>query len=71
MYKKKKKNYKLIKNIINYINSDIKLKASFNHPNRKYNLNLLLKYIIEILNNGLSYRNIINYTNTKIHWYGS
>jgi len=71
MYKKQKKNYNLIKNIINYINSDIKLKNIFYHSNRKYNLKLLLKYIIQMLNTGLSYRNIINYTNNKIHWYGS
>ena len=68
MYKKQKKNYNLIKNIINYINSDIKLKNIFNHSNRKYNLKVLLKYIIQMLNTGLSYRNIINYTNNKIHW---
>jgi len=68
MYKKQKKNFNLIKNIINYINSDIKLKYIFNHPNRKYNLKLLLKYVIQILNTGLSYRNVTNYSSSKIHW---
>ena len=68
MHKNQKKKNNLIKNIINYINSDVKLKATFNHPNRKYNLKLLLKYVIQLLTTGLSYRNVINYSNKKIHW---
>ena len=71
MHKNQKKKNNLIKNIINYINSDVKLKATFNHPNRKYNLKLLLKYVIQLLTTGLSYRNVINYSNNKIHWWGS
>jgi hypothetical protein len=65
-YQKRKNN--VIKNIIKYINSDIKLKASFNHPNRKYKLNILLKHIIDILNTGLSFRKIQEIKNNKIHW---
>jgi predicted transcriptional regulator len=36
MYKYQKNKNNLIKNIIKYINSDIKLKNLFYHPNRKY-----------------------------------
>jgi hypothetical protein len=52
MHKYQKKNNNLIKNIIRYINSDVKFKSSFNHPNRIYKLNVLLKYIINILMSG-------------------
>ena len=48
-----KKNNNLIKNIIKYINSDVKFKTSFYHPNRIYKLYVLLKYIIDILILGL------------------
>jgi len=41
--------HKSQKKIINYINSDIKLKTLFNHPNRKYKLSTLLRYVIQIL----------------------
>ena len=68
MHKKQKVKSNLIKNIINYINSDIKLKLVFNHPNRKYNLKLLLKFVIQILTLGLSYRNVVNFSNKHIHW---
>ena len=68
MHKKHKKKYYLIKNIIKYINSDKKLKCIFNHPNRKYNLKILLKYVIHILITGLSYRSITDFSNSKIHW---
>ena len=68
MHKNQKKKYYLIKNIINYINLDKNLKSIFNHPNRKYNLKLLLKYVIQLLISGLSYRSITDYTNKKIHW---
>ena len=68
MHKKHKKKCYLIKNIIKYINSDKKLKDIFNHPNRKYNLKILLKYVIHILITGLSYRSITDFSNSKIHW---
>ena len=68
MHKNQKKKYYLIKNIINYINLDKNLKSIFNHPNRKYNLKLLLKYVIQLLISGLSYRSITDYSNKKIHW---
>jgi hypothetical protein len=68
MYKKHKKKCYLIKNIIKYINSDKKLKDIFNHPNRKYNLKILLKYVIHILITGLLYRSITDFSNSKIHW---
>ena len=68
MHKNQKKKYYLIKNIINYINLDKNLKSIFNHPNRKYNLKLLLKYVIQLLISGLSYRSITDCTNKKIHW---
>ena len=58
MYKYQKNKNNLIKNIIKYINSDIKLKILFYHPNRKYKLDVLLKYIIQILSTGLSFRKI-------------
>jgi hypothetical protein len=50
-----KKNNNLIKNIIKYINSDVKFKTSFYHPNRIYKIHVLLKYIIEILMPGLTF----------------
>ncbi len=63
----KKKNY-LIKNIIKYINSNLKLKNQFNHPNRKYKINILLKFILQILDTGLSFRKINEISNKNIHW---
>ena len=63
-----KKNNNLIKNIIKYINSDVKFKSSFNHPNRIYKLNVLLKYIIDILRSGLSFRQYKEISNCKCHW---
>ena len=39
---------KLSKNIINYINSDIKLKNIFNHSLKKYKIKFLLEYVIKI-----------------------
>ena len=68
MHKYQKKKNNLIKNIKKYINLDIKLKSSFNHPNRKYKLDILLKYIIDILYTGLSFRRIQEVANNKIHW---
>ena len=47
---------KLSKNIINYINSDIKLKSIFNHSLRKYKI----KYVIKILYSGLPFIKYIN-----------
>ena len=44
------------------------LQDIFNHPNRKYNLKILLKYVIHILITGLSYRSITDFSNSKIHW---
>jgi hypothetical protein len=63
-----KKNNNLIKNIIKYINSNVKFKSSFNHPNRIYKLNVLLKYIIDILRSGLSFRQYKEISNCKCHW---
>ena len=68
MHKYQKRKNNLIKNIIKYINSDIKLKLSFNHPNRKYKLDILLKYTIDILHTGLSFRRIQEISRNKIHW---
>ena len=51
---------KLSKNIINYINSDIKLKSIFNHSLKKYKIKILLEYVIKILYNNLPF---INYKN--------
>jgi hypothetical protein len=39
------------------INNDNKLKKFFNKTNRKYSIEYLLKLIIYILINGVSYRN--------------
>ena len=44
---------KLSKNIIKYINSDIKLKSIFNHLLRKYKIKILLEYVIKILYSNL------------------
>ena len=68
MHKSQKKRHKLIKTIINYINSDIKLKSSFNHPNRKYKITTLLKYVIQILSTGLSFRQFGGIINKNISW---
>lgn len=68
MHKSQKKNYKVVKNIINYINSDIKLKALFNHPNRKYKLSTLLRYVIQILKTGLSFRQFEEIKNPDSCW---
>jgi len=57
----------IITTIINYINSNEKLKVIFNHHNQKYQIAELLKYVVIILKSGISYRNI-SLLNTKIHW---
>ena len=46
MHKYQKNKKYLIKNILEFINSNLKFKKIFNHPNRKYKLDVLLKYII-------------------------
>ena len=71
MHKYQKKNNNLIKYIIKYINLDVKLKSSFNHHFRIYKLNVLLKYVIDILMTGLSFRQYKQISNCKCHWYGS
>ena len=43
------KNLKLISIIKTYINNDPKLHIKFNHYNRKYTIDELLPYIIEII----------------------
>ena len=48
MKQKHKIKNKLSKNIINYINSDIKLKNIFNHSLKKYKIKFLLEYVIKI-----------------------
>jgi hypothetical protein len=68
MHKYQKKKHHLINNIIKYINSNIKFKNLFDHPNRKYKLRVLLKSILEILSTGLPFRQIPKLTNNKIHW---
>ena len=55
MRKNQKKKNNLIKNIINCINSDSKLKSTFNHPKRKFKLYFLISNILEILITGLSF----------------
>jgi len=52
------KNEKLISLIKKYINDDPILQSKFNHYNRKYTIDNLLPYIIEILEDGISYRKI-------------
>ena len=52
------KNLKLISIIKTYINNDPKLHIKFNHYNRKYTIDELLPYIIEILEDGISFRKI-------------
>ena len=52
--------------IKNTIESDPCLKIKFNHPNRKYHLDELLPYILQVLDQGISYRNIK--TKTNICW---
>jgi len=52
--------------IKNTIESNPYLKIKFNHPNRKYNVDELLPYIIQVLEHGVSYRNIK--TKTNICW---
>jgi hypothetical protein len=68
MHKYQKNKKYLIKNILKYINSDAKLKNLFNHPKRKYKLDVLLKNIIQILSTGLSFRKHQELLNGKIHW---
>ena len=53
-------NVKEAKNIINYINSDIKLKSIFNHSLRKYKIKILLEYVIKILYSDLPFIKYIN-----------
>ena len=52
--------------IKNTIESNPYLKIKFNHPNRKYHLDELLPYILQVLDQGVSYRNIK--TKTNICW---
>ena len=52
------KNLKLISIIKTYINNDPKLHIKFNHYNIKYTIDELLPYIIEILEDGTSFRKI-------------
>jgi len=52
------KNLKLISVIKKYINNDPELYIKFNHYNRKYTIDELLLYIIEILEDGISFRKI-------------
>ena len=61
-----KVNELLIKDVIKYINNDKILTKKFYHPNMKYKIEELLKYIIFITRNGISFRCIQGYT--KIHW---
>ena len=68
MHKYQKKNNNLIKNIIKYINSDVKFKSSFYHHCRIYKLNVLLKCIIDILMSGLSFRQYKQISNCKCPW---
>ena len=58
------KNLKLISIIKKYINNDPKLYIKFNHYNRKYTIDELLSYIIEILEDGISFRKI----KSSIYW---
>ena len=58
------KDKKTIKIIMDEINNNYN--KLFNHYNRKYKLDELLKCIIIILKLGISYRNISLYTN--INW---
>jgi hypothetical protein len=59
-----------IDNIITVIKNTIEsnpcLKIKFNHPNRKYHLDELLPYILQVLDQGIAYRNIK--TKTNICW---
>ena len=57
---------KLIELIMNYINSDIKLKKIFNHHNQKFKNENMLNYIIIILKTGISFRDIQQFT--TINW---
>jgi transposase len=54
----------LISLIEKNINNNPKLHKSFNHPNRKYKTNELLKYVLEILRTGIPFRNI----KANMHW---
>ena len=49
---------KLIELVMNYINSDEKLKKNFNHHNQKFKNEEMLKYIIIILRNDISFRDV-------------
>ena len=68
MLKNQKKKNIIIKNIINYINSDLKLKNKFNHPNRKYKIKYLLTFILQILVTGLSFRKLLELSTNNVHW---
>ena len=57
---------KLIELVMNYINSDEKLKKIFNHHNQKFKNEEMLKYIIIILRNGISFRDVQQFT--TINW---
>ena len=71
MHKYQKKNNNLIKYIIKYINLDVNLKSSFYYHCGIYKLKVLLKYVIDILILGLSFRQYKQISNCKCHWYGS
>ena len=60
------KNLKLISVIKKYINNDPELYIKFNHYNRKYTIDELLPYIIEILEDGISFRKIKSYINQSL-----
>ena len=53
---------KLIELVMNYINSDEKLKKIFNHHNQKFKNEEMLKYIIIILRTGISFRDVQQFT---------
>jgi transposase len=57
---------KIIELVMNYINSDEKLKKIFNHHNQKFKNEEMLKYIIIILRNGISFRDVQQFT--TINW---
>lgn len=60
------KNIKLVEYIVNFINSNLIFKNSFNHHNQIYHIDKLLLVLLHKLETGLSYRNISNlYFNIK------
>ena len=65
MKQKHKIKNKLSKNIINYINSDIKLKSIFNHSLRKYKI----KFFIKLRKDKPVYNIFITYSNKNLILY--